>query len=75
MRACAQSLACGKVRVLTKSPKGKEVEDGDRFEVNEGLSEPRFRIKINAIQLKETVEEALATNEKGTPRNIAHHGA
>lgn len=26
-----QSLACGKARVLVRSPKGKEVEDGDMF--------------------------------------------
>ena len=26
-----QSLACGKVRVLRKEPKGREVDDGDTF--------------------------------------------
>lgn len=29
LRRTLQSLACGKARVLTKSPKGKDVEDGD----------------------------------------------
>ena len=26
-----QSLACGKARVLAKQPKGKDINDGDRF--------------------------------------------
>ncbi len=29
-----QSLACGKVRVLTKSPKGREVATTDEFSFN-----------------------------------------
>jgi cullin-4 len=52
------------VRVLSKTPRGKEVDDGDSFEVNDALNEPRFRIKVNAIQMKETPEEASVTNEK-----------
>ena len=59
-----QSLACGKVRVLNKTPRGKEVCDGDAFDVNDALNEPRVRIKINAIQMKESPEEAAVTNEK-----------
>ncbi len=50
--------------MLSKSPRGKDVSDGDAFEVNDALAEPRFRIKVNAIQLRETAEEACATNEK-----------
>lgn len=45
LRRTLQSLACGKVRVLTKTPKGKDVLDGDVFTVNDAFSEPRFRIK------------------------------
>jgi cullin-4 len=52
------------VRVLNKTPRGKEVDDGDAFDVNDALNEPRFRIKINAIQMRETPEEAAVTNEK-----------
>ena len=65
LRRTLQSLACGRVRVLQKTPRGKDVLDGDVFAVNDALNEPRFRIKVNAIQMKETVEEAAATNEKG----------
>lgn len=50
-----QSLACGKSRVLNKAPKGKEVEPSDRFSFNADFKAKLFRIKINQIQMKETV--------------------
>lgn len=59
-----QSLACGKVRVITKSPKGKDVNPTDTFVVNKGFSDPKVRIKINQIQLKETKEENKETHER-----------
>ncbi len=52
------------VRVLLKEPKGREVNDGDAFTYNAGLSEKLYRIKINSIQLKETVEENAKTNHE-----------
>uniref|UniRef100_A0A2K5EJR2 Cullin family profile domain-containing protein n=1 Tax=Aotus nancymaae TaxID=37293 RepID=A0A2K5EJR2_AOTNA len=52
-----QSLACGKARLLIKSPKGKEVEDGNS-------STSLFRIKISQIQMKGTVEEPVSTTER-----------
>lgn len=55
LRRTLQSLACGKARVLIKSPKGKEVEDGDKFIFNADFKHKLFRIKINQIQMKETV--------------------
>jgi cullin 4 len=50
-----QSLACGKARVLTKSPKSREVENKDKFKFNNEFTAKLFRIKINSIQMKETV--------------------
>ncbi|OAE23478.1 hypothetical protein AXG93_285s1350 [Marchantia polymorpha subsp. ruderalis] len=64
LRRTLQSLACGKVRVLLKQPKGREVEDEDTFVFNEEFVAPLFRIKVNAIQLKETVEENTSTTER-----------
>jgi cullin-4 len=64
LRRTLQSLACGKVRVLNKLPKGREVEDEDSFVFNEDFVAPLFRIKVNAIQLKETVEENTSTTER-----------
>ncbi|NWS96227.1 CUL4A protein, partial [Mionectes macconnelli] len=64
LRRTLQSLACGKARVLTKNPKGKDVEDGDKFIFNGDFKHKLFRIKINQIQMKETVEEQVTTTER-----------
>ncbi|KAG8509358.1 Cullin-4B, partial [Galemys pyrenaicus] len=54
VRRTLQSLACGKARVLNKNPKGRDVEDGDRFFCNDEFKHKLFKIKINQIQMKET---------------------
>ncbi|GAB2279869.1 hypothetical protein Dimus_014505 [Dionaea muscipula] len=64
LRRTLQSLACGKVRVLQKIPKGREVEDNDSFLFNDTFTAPLYRIKVNAIQMKETVEENSSTTER-----------
>ncbi|PNW75189.1 hypothetical protein CHLRE_12g516500v5 [Chlamydomonas reinhardtii] len=64
LKRTLQSLACGKVRVLTKEPKGRDVNDDDSFSFNTGFTEKLFRIKINSIQMKETEEENKKTNEQ-----------
>ncbi|XP_075976717.1 cullin 4 isoform X2 [Anticarsia gemmatalis] len=64
LRRTLQSLACGKARVLTKSPRGREVDDNDQFSFNGDFTNKLFRIKINQIQMKETSEEQKATEER-----------
>ncbi|KAL2524452.1 Cullin-4 [Abeliophyllum distichum] len=64
LRRTLQSLACGKVRVLQKIPKGRDVEDDDSFEFNDQFTAPLYRIKVNAIQMKETAEENASTTER-----------
>merc|ERR1711981_74050 len=64
LRRTLQSLACGKARVLLKSPKGKEVNDRDKFIVNKEFTHQLFHIKINQVQMKETNEEQKATEER-----------
>jgi cullin-4 len=59
-----QSLACGKTRVLNKHPKGREVKTTDTFTVNRAFTDPKFRVKINQIQLKETKEENQDTHKR-----------
>lgn len=59
-----QSLACGKVRVLTKSPKSRDVNPSDRFGINDKFSDPKIRVKINTIQMKETPQENKETHER-----------
>jgi len=63
LRRTLQSLACGKARVLRKEPKGKEVADDDAFTINQEFTHKLYRIRINTIQLKETVEENEKTHE------------
>jgi cullin-4 len=59
-----QSLACAKFRILTKHPKGRDVNPTDTFTVNYSFTDPKYRIKINQIQLKETKEENQQTHER-----------
>ncbi|XP_046371924.1 cullin-4A-like [Haliotis rufescens] len=64
LRRTLQSLACGKARVLIKAPKGKEVEDDDKFSFCNDFKHKLYRIKINQIQMKETQEENTSTTER-----------
>ncbi|KAJ8923549.1 hypothetical protein NQ315_010127 [Exocentrus adspersus] len=64
LRRTLQSLACGKARVLNKIPKGRDIEDNDKFKFNNEFTNKLFRIKINQIQMKETTEEQKATEER-----------
>ncbi|KAK0722512.1 Cullin family-domain-containing protein [Lasiosphaeria miniovina] len=59
-----QSLACGKVRVLSKKPRSRDVQPTDTFTVNKTFADPKYRVKINQIQLKETKEENKDTHER-----------
>ncbi|KAG0300704.1 Cullin-4, partial [Dissophora globulifera] len=59
-----QSLACGKYRVIVKHPKSKDVSETDEFSFNKDFTASLTRIKINAIQMKETQEENASTNER-----------
>lgn len=59
-----QSLACGKVRPLMKYPKGRDVKPTDTFAFNKGFADPKYRVKINQIQLRETKEDNKATHER-----------
>ncbi|KAL2257966.1 hypothetical protein VTK26DRAFT_8899 [Humicola hyalothermophila] len=59
-----QSLACGRARVLTKHPKGRDVNPTDTFTVNKAFTDPKYRVKINQIQLRETKEENRETHAR-----------
>lgn len=50
-----QSLSLGKARVLLKSPKTKAVNPTDTFQFNKQFKHKLCRIKINQVQLRETV--------------------
>lgn len=55
LRRTLQSLSLGKARVILKSPKSKEVNDTDTFQFNGDFKHKLCRIKINQVQLRETV--------------------
>lgn len=50
--------------MLSKSPKGKYVENGDEFAVNTDFTNKYFRVKISTIQMKETAEEVEKTHDE-----------
>ncbi|XP_043219295.1 cullin-4B-like [Amphibalanus amphitrite] len=64
LRRTVQSLACGKARVIQKVPRGKDINPGDKFVFNREFTHQLYRIKINQIQLKETMEEQKDTEER-----------
>ncbi|PRD26335.1 UNVERIFIED_CONTAM: Cullin-4A [Trichonephila clavipes] len=64
LKRTLQSLACGKARVLQKVPRGKDVEEKDKFVFNSDFKNKLYRIKINQIQMKETQEEHSITQER-----------
>jgi len=64
LKRTLQSLACGKARVITKKPASKDVEKTDLFQFHGGFKHKLYRIKINQIQMKETVEENVNTTER-----------
>jgi cullin-4 len=43
------------VRVLLKHPKGREVDEMDEFSFNEDFKDDHYKLRVNAIQMKETV--------------------
>lgn len=59
-----QSLACAKLRPLTKHPKSRDINPTDTFTVNANFTDPKYRIKINTVQLKETPQENKDTHER-----------
>ena len=63
LKRTLQSLACAKYRVLTKTPKGKAVNDNDTFTLNLNFHDAKYRIKINQIQPKETKSENKETHQ------------
>ncbi|KAK1835111.1 Cullin-4B [Podospora conica] len=59
-----QSLACGKARILAKHPRGRDVQPTDTFSVNRGFWDPKFRVKVNQIQLRETKADNAETYQR-----------
>jgi len=63
LKVTLQSLACAKIKIITKTPRGRDVNEGDKFNFNYKFESKQLRIKVNSIQLKETQEENDKTTE------------
>ncbi|KAL9099004.1 MAG: hypothetical protein Q9163_005433 [Psora crenata] len=64
LKRALQSLACAKYRILSKTPKGKNINTTDTFCINNSFYYPKYRIKINQIQAKESRQENQQTHER-----------
>jgi len=64
LKRTLQSIACAKYQVLKKHPKGREINETDTFTFNAAFADPKLRVKINQIQLKETKEENKETHQR-----------
>lgn len=53
-----------KAKILIKEAKGKEIKETDKFSWNAEFSYKLYKLKINQVQIKETVEENRETNEQ-----------
>ncbi|KAK8232166.1 Cullin family-domain-containing protein [Phyllosticta capitalensis] len=64
LKRTLQSLACAKLRPLTKHPKGRDINPDDKFTYNAAFTHDKYRLKVNQVQLKETKEENKETHER-----------
>jgi cullin-4 len=64
LKRTMMSLAMPRTPVLKKLTGGKKISGSDKFAFNKAFKSRLFRVKINALQLKETKEEARATTEE-----------
>ena len=55
LKRTLQSLACGKQKVLKKKPVGADVGESDVFYFNDDYTNPRYQVRIDSIQVKESV--------------------
>ncbi|KAJ2720198.1 hypothetical protein GGI07_004763 [Coemansia sp. Benny D115] len=51
-----QSLACGKFRILTKTPMSRDVGPADVFAFNTKFKSPQYRIRIPVVSARNNVE-------------------
>ena len=55
LKRTLQSLASGKQKLLKKKPTGADVTESDAFYFNDDYTNPRYQVRIDSIQAKETV--------------------
>ncbi|KAJ2332771.1 hypothetical protein GGH91_006091, partial [Coemansia sp. RSA 2671] len=51
-----QSLACGKYRILNKTPKSRDIKPTDTFVFNMEFKSPQYRIRIPVVSARSNIE-------------------
>ena len=65
LKRALQSLACAKFKILSKEPKGRNVEEGDAFTFNADFTSKQIRFKVGTVTAaKETEAEKQETRQK-----------
>ncbi|CEQ41447.1 SPOSA6832_03156, partial [Sporobolomyces salmonicolor] len=65
LKRTLQSLACAKYKVLTKTPKGRDINETDSFAFNSSFTAPITKIRIQTVASKvETADERKETENK-----------
>ncbi|BGO96947.1 hypothetical protein JCM10021v2_000583 [Rhodotorula toruloides] len=65
LKRTLQTLACAKYKVLTKHPKGRDVNETDSFSFNSAFTAPLAKIRIQTVAAKvETDAERKETESK-----------
>lgn len=65
LKVCLQALSCVKGKnILTKTPEGKEVLQGDIFCVNENFSSKTTKVKISTISTRRESEQERAVKSR-----------
>lgn len=73
LRLTLVSLACGRARVLRKTPKSRDVSTTDKFSFNNSFKAKMVRIKINSVQMKETVRVWVMWRACKANKMCRHH--
>ena len=65
LKRSLQSLACAKFKILSKEPKGRNVDEGDSFTFNGEFTSKQIRFKVGTVTAaKETEVEKQETRQK-----------
>lgn len=65
LKRTLQTFACAKYKILTKHPKGREVDETDVFSFNSAFTCPMSKIKITTVAVRvETTDERRETEDK-----------
>jgi len=65
LKRALQSLACGKFRILTKEPKGRDVDESDSFHFNAAFTSKQHKFKVGTVSAqRESEAEKAETRQK-----------